>query len=104
MLGGFYMCDTLDVNEAYQIPSTYPDSVTVPAGGYLLLYANKLHEQSVVCLDMKLSGSGEQIGLWNPVMELVDGLTYDEQMPDTTFGRLPDGSDSWMFMLMTPGA
>jgi len=105
MLGGYYMCDTLDVNEAYQISSTYPDSVTVPAGGYILFYANKDEELSVLNLDFKLSGSGEQIGLWNPEQELLDGFSYDAQITDTSFGRYTDGTDNWYFMSdFTPGA
>ncbi len=54
---------------------------------------------------MKLSGSGEQIGLWNPAQELVEGFTYDEQTTDISYGRYPDGSDFWGFMTdITPNA
>lgn len=84
MLGGYYMYDTLDVSIAYQIPSTYPDSVTVPAGGFIVFYANKGESSSVMNLNFKLSASGEQIGLWNPSMEVVDMLTYEEQTTDVS--------------------
>jgi len=105
MLGGYYMYDTLDVSQAYQIPDTYPDSVTVPAGGYILFYANKDEDLSVLNLNFKLSGGGEQIGLWNPDMEEVDGLTYGDQVADVSYGRYPDGSDMWYIMPdYTPGA
>ena len=105
MLGGYYMYDTLDVNEAYQIPDTYPDSVTVPAGGYILFYANKDEDLSVLNLNFKLSGGGEQIGLWSPDQELLDGFTYEEQITDTSYGRYTDGTDNWYFMSdFTPGA
>ena len=104
MLGGYYMYDTLDVSQAYQIPDTYPDSVTVPAGGYILFYANKDEDLSVLNLNFKLSGGGEQIGLWNPDMEEVDGLTYGDQVADVSYGRYPDGTDNWAFMSnYTPG-
>ncbi len=105
MLGGYYMYDTLDVSQAYQIPSTYPDSVTVPAGGYILFYANKDEDLSVLNLNFKLSGSGEQIGLWDPDQIAVDGLTYDEQTTDVSYGRYPNGTGDWAFMTnYTPGA
>lgn len=105
MLGGYYMYDTLDVTVAYQIPSTYPDSVTVPAGGYILFYANKEEDRSVLNLNFKLSGSGEQIGFWNPDMAVVDELTYGDQTTDVSYGRYPDGTDNWAFMPnITPGA
>ena len=105
MLGGYYMLDVLDVAEAYQIPSTYPDSVTVAAGGYIVFYANKGEASSVLNLNFKLSGSGEQIGLWNASQELIDGLTYTEQTSDVSYGRYPDGTDDWSFMPnFTPNA
>ena len=106
MLGGFYMADDLvDPEAMYQIQSTYPDSVTVPAGGYIIFYADKGHESSVLSLNFKLSGGGEQVGLWNTDKSVLDSLTYGEQFADTSYGRYPDGSDNWGFMVdYTPGA
>ena len=98
MLGGYYMADNLTDPEAmYQIPDTYPDSVTVAAGAYILFYANKGEAGSVLNLNFKLGSGGEQIGLWNPSKEIVDSLTYGEQTTDVSFGRMPDGSDHWQF-------
>ena len=106
MLGGYYMADDLtDPTAMYQIPDTYPDSVTVPAGGYIIFYANKDEEISVLNLDFKLSGNGEQIGLWDPNQQFLDSLTYPAQYADTSYGRYPDATDSWYFMSdFTPGA
>jgi len=106
MLGGYYLSDKLDDPTAlFQIPSTYPDSVTVPAGGFILFYANKGEESSVLNLNFKLSGSGEAVGLWNPENVVLDSLTYGDQAGDISFGRYPDGSDFWGFMTeITPGA
>ncbi len=106
MLGGYYMSDVLDDPGAmYQIPDTYPDSVTVPAGGYILFYANKGEASSVLNLNFKLSAGGESIGLWNPSQIVVDNLTYEAQSTDVSFGRYPDGADAWGFMTdFTPGA
>ncbi len=106
MLGGYYMADDLvDPEAMYEIPSTYPDSVTVPAGGFILFYANKGEETSVLNLNFKLSGGGEQVGLWNPNQEVIDTLTYGEQTTDVSYGRYPDGGDAWYFMeTFTPGA
>jgi hypothetical protein len=106
MLGGYYMADDLADPEAlYEIPSTYPDSVTVPAGGYILFYANKGQETSVLNLNFKLSGSGEQVGLWNTDKTILDSITYAEQFTDTSYGRYPDGSGNWGFMAdYTPGS
>ncbi len=104
-LGGYYMCDTLDLSQAFMISDAYPDSVTVPAGGFIVFYANKEEETSVMNLNFKLSGGGEQIGLWNMDQAVVDTLTYTEQIADTSYGRYTDGSENWYFMNeFTPGA
>jgi len=105
MLGGYYLSDDLiDPEAMFMIPDTYPDSVTVPAGGYILFYANKGHESSVLNLNFKLSGSGEAIGFWTPESVFIDSLTYGEQTGDISFGRYPDGTDTWGFMTdITPG-
>lgn len=105
MLGGYYMADVLDDPDAmYQIPDTYPDSVTVQPGGFILLYANKGQETSILNLDFKLSGSGEQIGLWTPEQVFMDSLTYGGQMADTSYGRYHDGTENWYMMIdYTPG-
>ena len=105
-LSDYYMCDDLaDTGSWYQIPASYPDSVTVPAHGYILFYANKNEESSVLNLDFKLSGGGEQVGLWNPDLEVIDSLTYGDQTTDISYGRYPDGSATWEFMPnYTPGS
>ncbi len=105
MLGGYLMFDTLDATQAYQIPDTYPDSVTVAAGGFIVFYANSDEELSVLNLNFKLKGGGEQVGLWDPNENLLDGVTYEEQFADTSYGRYVDGSDNWYLMVdYTPGA
>jgi hypothetical protein len=105
MLGGYYLADNLtDPSAMYQIPDTYPDSVTVPAGGYILFYANKGQASSVLNLNFKLSGGGEQVGLWDPDQIILDSLTYGSQTADISYGRFPDGSNLWMsFTFPTPG-
>jgi len=96
-IGGWYITDDLAVPDEWQIPATQPDSTTVPARGFLLLWADKEPEQGVRHVNIKLSGGGEQIGLYNASMEVVDTLTYLDQTTDTSKGRLPDGSNTWEF-------
>ena len=105
MLGGYYMADDLvDPEAMYQIPDTYPDSVTVEAGGFILFYANKGQETSVLNLNFKLSGSGEQVGLWSPEQVVLDSITYGAQIADTSYGRFTDGTNNWFMMPdYTPG-
>lgn len=105
MLGGYFLADDLaDPTAMYEIPSTFPDSVTVPAGGYILFYANKGEATSVLNLNFKLSGGGEQIGFWDPAENVLDSLTYGEQFTDTSMGRIPDGANKWVkYSVPSPG-
>ena len=105
MLGGYYMADDLvDPTAMFQISDTYPDSVTVEAGEFILFYANKGQESSVLNLNFKLGSGGEQVGLWSPEQAIIDSITYGPQTADTSFGRYTDGTNNWFMMPdYTPG-
>ena len=105
-IGGMYITDDLADPTAYQIPDTNPELTTIPAGGYLILWADKEPEQGILHVDLKLSSGGEQIGLFEADgTTVVDSLTFGEQTTDISMGRIPDGSDNWQFFeTPTPGA
>ena len=105
-IGGMYITDDLSDLTAWQIPATAPDSTTIPAGGFLVLWADKQPEQGILHVKIKLSGKGEQIGLTAPNgTTVIDSLTFGAQTTDVSMGRLPDGSDNWTFFNEpTPGA
>ncbi len=105
-IGGFYITDDLTDLTNYQIPDTDSSATTIPAGGFLLLWADKDTDQGILHVNIKLSGSGEQIGLVAPNgTTFVDSLTFGEQTTDVSYGRKPDGSDNWQFFdNPTPGA
>ncbi len=101
-----YITDDLLDLTLWQIPTTSPDSTTIPAGGFLVLFADKIPEAGVLHVNIKLSGSGEQIGLVAPNgTSIIDSLTFGAQAADTSYGRNPDGSDNWqLFPTPTLGA
>jgi len=97
-IGGMYVTDDLAESTMWQIPSTYPDSTTIQPGDFLILWADKESEQGILHLELKLGGSGEQIGLVQVVgtdTSFVDSLSFGAQTTDISFGRMPDGSDNW---------
>ncbi len=104
-IGGMYITDDLADPTAWQIPTTAPDSTTIPAGGFLVLWADKQPEQGVLHVNIKLSSGGEQIGLFaSDGVTPIDTLTFGAQITDSSYGRYPDGSDTWMiFNNPTPG-
>ena len=105
-IGGMHITDDLSDLTAWQIPSTAPNSTTIPGGGFLVLWADKQPDQGVLHVNIKLSSKGEQIGLTAPNgTTVIDSLTFDAQTTDVSMGRLPDGSDHWEFFNSpTPGA
>ena len=105
-IGGFYISDDKTDITAWQIPTGKSDSTTVPAGGFLLLWADKQPEQGVLHVKIKLSSGGEDIVLTAPNgTTVIDSLSFGAQTTDVSMGRLPDGSDNWVtFDHPTPGA
>ena len=104
-IGGYLITDNIgDYDNYYQIPIGN-DSTIIQPGGIILLWADKDSEQGVFHLELKLSGSGEQVALFMPdSTTVVDTLSYGEQTVDISYGRYPDGSDTWQQMNPTPGA
>jgi hypothetical protein len=97
-LGGLYITDNLDIPCKYQIPTHSAESTTIPAGGFLLLWADGQTDQGVLHTNFKLDRAGEQIGLVQVTENdtvFIDSLTYAEQANDISYGRFPDGSEDW---------
>jgi len=111
-IGGMYVTDNLEELMTSQIPATDPSITTIEAGEFLILWADKEPEQGILHLDdVKLSGSGEQIGLTDvDGSTILDSLTYGEQTTDISYGRIPDGEDTWDYFgegydsMPSPGA
>ena len=100
-IGGWTMTDDLAVPDAWTVPS----GTLVPAGGFLMIWADDNAGGSALHASFKLGGGGEQIGLYKADGAVADTLTYDEQTTDVSYGRTPDGSDAWGFLeTATPGA
>jgi hypothetical protein len=111
-IGGMYMTDDLTDLTNSMIPTDDPDLTTIQPGEYLIIWADKEPEQGTLHLaDVKLSGSGEQIGLIDvDGVTIIDSLTYGEQTTDVSYGRTTDGAATWEYFgagyatMPTPGA
>jgi spore coat protein CotH len=94
-LSGMYMTDDLADPMIWQIP----EGITIAAGGYLLVWADSDAEQGSTHADFKLGSGGEDIGLIAADgVTVIDSLTYTAQSTDISYGRIPDGGESWTFM------
>jgi hypothetical protein len=104
-IGGTFITDSLADPIKHRIPSYAPDSTTIPANGYLLLWADNQEEQGVLHLGFRLNGEGEAIGLSQPDgAQFIDTLSYHDAKSDLPVGRLEDGSVNIQFLTPTPGS
>jgi hypothetical protein len=97
-LSGFSMTDDL----ANPNKSVVSSGITIPAHGFLLVWADEEPEQTDangnLHVDFKLGKGGEQIGLYNPSGELIDAITFPAQSDDVSEGRFQDGAAARYFM------
>lgn len=105
-LSDFYLTDSYEDGDYWQIPSGQPSRTTVPAQGYLVLYADEKIEAGADHLGFKLSKGGEQIFLIDrDGVTVLDSVSFGPQFRDISFGRMGDGEAEWgYFARITPGA
>jgi hypothetical protein len=101
-LAGFYLAHSLTNQFEFQIPAGY----TIPAHGFLLVWADKVSTNGTPDLhtNFKLSKSGTTICLRSRNGALVDCVSFGPQTSDISMGRYPDGSSSISILpSATPG-
>lgn len=105
-LAGYYFSEDPTDPTFWEIPDTDPTATTIPAGGYLLIWADKDPEQGPHHIDFKLSADGQEIYLYGPDGNtLIDELTYPSLSTNTSYGRETDGAtDFQTFTAPSPGA
>ncbi len=102
-LGGLYLSDDLTDSTCWALPDTVID-----AGGFLVIWCDDDPEDGPLHTTFKLSGSGEEIGLFGRLAagnELIDSRVFGPQTADISEGRIDDGEPGWVFFNSpTPGS
>ena len=100
-LGDLYLTDH---------PVAWPDKHQIAplsfiaGSGFAWFVADEDLDQGANHLDFKLAARQEQIGLFDPSLNLIDQVIYYPQTTDYSQGRKPDGGDTFdFFSLPTPG-
>lgn len=101
-ISGFYLTDDFSEKQKWQFP---PNTLIAP-GEYLIIWCDE-QDTLLAALhsNFRLSGGGEEIGIYDAGQNLVDTVVYPDQHQDISYGRMPEGSGGWVFFAEpTPGA
>ena len=103
-MDGYFITDDLGAVTQWALPAT----LSIDAGGYLVLFASGDTTVSDFHLPFALEKNGEEIGLYvaeESAAVQVDAVSFGEANPDESAARETDGSDSWIKTdSPTPGA
>ncbi len=105
-IGSMYLSDDLSEPTKWQIPSNSPSATTIPARGYVLIWADNESADAGFHAGFKLDADGGEVVLFDrDGVTLVDSVTYDKQHANISFGRYPNASNTLQFMASpTPGS
>ena len=105
-VGGMYLTDDLDEPMMWRFPVSNPTLTTIPAGGYLLIWADEDSSNYGLHANFKLNADGEQLGLFGTDgLILIDSISFPEQTADISYGHDPDTNGQIRFFATpTPGA
>lgn len=96
-VGGWHLTDDVTNPLKWVIPA----GTTIPAGGRLLVWCDNEPLDGPLHATYGLSAGGEHLGLFTDVDSgrvLVDHVSYPALGPDQSFGRFPEGTDSFTIM------
>jgi len=96
--GGMYLTDNPSSPTKWRIPGSNPAVTTIPAGGYLLIWADEDTNDGILHANFKLNADGEEISLFDKNGQtLIDSVIYSRQTTDISYGRYPDTGAEWRF-------
>lgn len=103
-IGGMYVSDNKTNPFKYQIPADEPMLTTIPAGGFLIIWADNQSEQGALHADFGLSSAGEDVGIYYIDGRKIDDYTFGAQRENESWGRITNGGTTWkLFTSPTPG-
>lgn len=101
-LAGWRLTDSLADPARFVVPA----GVSLPAHGFLLVWADGQPEQTQpggdLHVNFRLSQGGETIALFDNLGQLVDAVEFGLQTDDASQGRWPDGAPEPFFTLPRP--
>ena len=110
-IGGMCFKDDFNGPSMWMVPTNDPTAPLIPAGGFLIIWADDETSEGTLHASFKLSASDtdEDICLFDrDASTIIDAIfNFNDPTPqeqNKSYGRLPDGSDNWqVFDNPTPG-
>jgi hypothetical protein len=100
-LNGVYLTDNMAEPGRWRLPN-----LTIPAGGFVLVWASGDTTRGNLHANFTLSGYGECVGLHRlqgSQYVMMDTLCYGPQVEDVSWGRAGDGALDWVpFLVPSP--
>jgi len=98
-MGGLYLTNDSSNPTMYQIPAT--SSSKIEPRSYLVFFADKHPARGVLHLNFNLQETN-YLALYDANgRTLIDEITFGEQKPDISFGRITDGNPTWQILNKT---
>jgi len=96
-LSGYFLSDDDDEPGAW----SFPEGTTIDPDGYLIIWADGDEDQDGLHASFKLSGGGESVIFSDRDTIVLDKVVYSDQEDDVSFGRFPNGTGVFQFMMPT---
>ena len=97
-LEGFQLTDDPEGTDRWSIPAGY----SIAAGGWFLIWCDDDGGDGPLHAGFQLQAEGEEIALYDAEGDVVDEVEYDQQKPDISWARSPDGGETWQASTPTP--
>jgi hypothetical protein len=91
-LSGYYVSDDITLPTKWQIPS----GTSIPANGYVIIWADNEEAEGPLHANWKISSSGESIYLLDASQVLLDSVNFGQQVVDKGFARVPNGTGGFV--------
>ena len=91
-LAGWTVTDDIEEPDKHEFDRT----LSVPAGGFLLVWADDDEEQGPDHVGFNLDIDGEDLAIYDAAGTRIDAVTFGAQVTDVSAARRPDGGDTWV--------
>lgn len=99
-LSGWFLSDNADNLPKYK----FPTGTSIPAKGYLIVWADEDDETDALHANFKLSAGGETLWLLDRDTNIVQEVIFGEQQEDLGYARQPNGTGDFVIKPPTFGA